>query len=142
MSNVNVTLLANIFRLAAFVALTCASLQAQDSNRAGIIRGIVLDATGQPVEDARVRANFTGGFSGIVPSAQTDRSGRFVIQRLGWGGWYVTASKEQAGYPDESNGFYGGFSPTAVTVDLAGYPGADHHCASWTESWQHLWHDC
>jgi hypothetical protein len=118
-SNVNVRHLGSIFRFAAFLALTCALLLAQDSNRAGIIRGIVLDATGQPVGDARVRANFTGGFSGIVPSSQTDKSGHFVIQRLAWGGWYVTASKEQAGYPDESNAFYGGFNPTAVTVDLS-----------------------
>jgi len=99
--------------------LTCASLLAQDSKRAGIIRGIVLDATGQPVEDARVTANFTGGFGGLVPSARTDKSGHFVIQRLVWGEWYVTASKEADGYPDESNAFYGGFSPTAVTVDLS-----------------------
>jgi Carboxypeptidase regulatory-like domain len=111
--------LANIFRLAALLALTCSSLLAQDSDRAGIIRGIVLDATGQPVEGARVKASFTGGFSGIVPSAQTDKSGHFVIRRLVWGGWYVTASKEQAGYPDESNAFYGGFTPAAVTVDLS-----------------------
>jgi hypothetical protein len=121
-SNVNVRPFANIFRLAAFLALTCASLLAQDSKRAGIIRGIVLDGTDQPVEDARVRANFTGGFSGIVPSASTDKSGHFVIQRLGWGEWYVTASKEQDGYPDESNAFYSGFSSTPVTVDL----GADN----------------
>ena len=97
----------------------CGPLVAQDSKPVGTIRGIVLDATGRPVEAARVRANFTGSFSGIVPSARTDESGHFVIQRLVWGGWYVTASKEQDGYPDESNAFYAGFSPTAVTVDLS-----------------------
>jgi len=121
-SNVNVRPLANIFRLAAFLVLTCASLLAQDSKRVGIIRGIVLDAADQPVEDANVRANFTGGFSGIVPSARTDKSGHFVIKRLAWGEWYVTASKEQDGFPDESNAFYSGFSSTPVTVDL----GADN----------------
>jgi len=121
-SNVNVRPLTKIFRLAAFLALTCASLLAQDSKYAGIIRGIVLDATHQPVEDAKVRASFTGGFSGIVPSARTDKSGHFVIQRLLWGEWYVTASKEQDSYPDESNAFYSGFSSTPVTVDL----GADN----------------
>jgi hypothetical protein len=111
-----------MFRLAAFLVLTCASLLAQDSKRVGIIRGIVLDATDQPVEDAKVRANFTGGFSGIVPSARTDKSGHFVIKRLVWGEWYVTASKEQDGYPDEGNAFYSGFSSAPVTVDL----GADN----------------
>jgi hypothetical protein len=110
--------LANTFRLVAFLALTCASLLAQDSKRAGIIRGVVLDANDQPVEDARVRANFTGGFSGIVPSGRTDKSGHFVIRRLGLGEWYVTASKEQDGYPDESNAFYSGFNSAPVTVDL------------------------
>jgi hypothetical protein len=122
-SNVNVRPLANIFRLAAFFVLTCASLLAQDSKRVGIIRGIVLDAADQPVEDANVRANFTGGFSGIVPSARTDKSGHFVIKHLAWGEWYVTASKERDGYPDESNAFYSGFSSILVAVDLgADYP--------------------
>jgi Carboxypeptidase regulatory-like domain len=111
-----------MFRLAAFLVLTCASLLAQDSKRAGIIRGVVLDATDQPVEDARVKANFTGGFSGIVPTASTDKSGHFVIRRLAWGEWYVTAAKEQEGYPDESNAFYSGFGSILATVDL----GADN----------------
>jgi hypothetical protein len=97
-------------------------LLAQNSKRAGTIRGIVLDASEQPVEDASVKANFTGGFSGMVPSARTDKSGHFVIQRLAWGEWYVTASKEQDGYPDESNAFYSGFNSAPVTVDL----GADN----------------
>jgi len=117
-SNVNVTPLANTFRVAAFFALTCASLLAQDQKR-GIIRGMVLDTTDQPVEDAKVEANFTGSFSGIVPSARTDKSGHFVIKRLAWGEWYVTASKEQDGYPDESNAFYSGFNSTPVTVSLS-----------------------
>jgi len=121
-SNVNVRTLANMFRCAAFVLLTCASLVAQDSGRVGIIRGIVLDATENPVEDAMARANFKGGLSGIVPSARTDKSGHFVIQRLAWGEWYVTASKEEGGYPDESNAFYSGFDSAQVTVDL----GADN----------------
>ena len=118
------TPLANMFRfrVAAFLVLTCASLLAQDSKRAGIIRGVVLDATDQLVEDARVRANFTGGFSGMVPTALTDKSGRFVMKRLVWGEWYVTASKEQEGYPDESNAFYSGFGSAPPTVDLS----ADH----------------
>lgn len=119
----NVKPVFNIFRLATFLALTCALLLAQDSKRAGIIRGVVLDATEQPVEDAMARANFTGGFSGIVPSARTDKSGHFVIQHLAWGEWYVTASKAQDGYPDESNAFYSGFDSAQVTVDLdAGSP--------------------
>jgi hypothetical protein len=103
--------------LAVSLLLAC-TLVAQDSRRAGIVRGIVLDATDKPVEDATVRANFTGGFDGIVPSAKTDRSGHFVIKRLAFGEWYVTASKEQDGYPDQSNAFYVGFSSTPVTVSL------------------------
>ena len=95
---------------------------AQNSKRDGTIRGIVLDASEQPVEDASVKANFTGGSSGIVPSTRTDKSGHFVIQRLAWGEWYVTASKEQDGYPDESNAFYSGFNSVPVTFDL----GADN----------------
>jgi len=108
----------NMLRLAAVLLLGCASSLAQDSERAGIVRGVVLDASDQPVQDSRVRANFTGGFDGIVPSARTDTSGHFVIKGLAWGKWYVTASKEQDGYPDESNGFYGGLSSPAVLVAL------------------------
>lgn len=111
-----------MFRPAAFLVLTCVSLLAQDSKGAGIIRGIVLDATDQPVGDARVKADFAGGFSGIVPSARTNKSGHFVIQHLVWGEWYVTASKEQQGYPDESNAFYSGLGSILATVDL----GADN----------------
>ena len=122
MSNVNVRRLSKVLRLAAFLALTCACLLAQNSKRAGTIRGIVLDATEQPVEDASVKANFTGGFSRIVPSARSVKSGHFVIQRLAWGEWYVTASKEQDGYPDQSNAFYSGFNSSPVIVDL----GADN----------------
>jgi hypothetical protein len=118
-SNVNVRSLSNTSRLVVFLALISASVLAQDSKRVGIIRGIVLDANGQPVEDATVRANFRGGFSGIVPSARTDKSGHFAIQELVLGGWYVTASKEQDDYPDESNAFYGGFNLSAATVDLS-----------------------
>lgn len=107
-----------MFRCGAILVLTSTSLLAQDAKRTGTVRGIVLDATDQPVEDARVRATFTGGFDGIVPSARTDKSGHFVIG-LPWGGWYLTASKQEDGYADESNAFYGGFSPTAVTVELS-----------------------
>lgn len=110
---------AKMFRLTAFLVLTCASLLAQNSTRTGIIRGIVLDATGQPVQDAKVRANFTGGFSGMVPRAHTDKSGHFVIRHVVFGEWYVTASKEQDGYPDESHAFYSGLDSALVTVDLS-----------------------
>lgn len=111
---------AKMFWLAAFLMLTCASLLAQGSQSTGIIRGIVLDATGQPVQDAKVKANFTGSFSGMVPSAHTDKSGHFVIRHVVFGEWYVTASKEQGGYPDESNAFYSGFGSAPPTVDLSG----------------------
>jgi hypothetical protein len=110
---------ARILGCGAFLALTCASLLAQDSSRTGIIGGVVLDATDQPVADARVRANFNGAWDGIVPNAFTDKSGHFVIRGLGWGEWYVTPSKEQDGYPDESNAFYAGpsFAPVIVALD-------------------------
>ena len=91
---------------------------AQDSKRAGMVQGVVLDASDQPVQDSQVRANFTGGFDGVVPTAHTDKLGHFVIQGLTLGKWSVTASKEHDGYPDESNGFYGGLSSPAIIVAL------------------------
>jgi hypothetical protein len=110
---------ARILGYGALLALACASLLAQDSSRTGIIAGVVLDAADQPVSDARVRANFNGAWDRIVPSAFTDKSGHFVIRGLGWGEWYVTPSKEEDGYPDESNAFYAGpsFAPVIVALD-------------------------
>jgi hypothetical protein len=82
--------------------------------------GIVLDHAGKPVAAAVVKATFTGSFDGIVPSAETDSSGRFAIKHLSFGEYFVTASKEQDNYPDESNGFYTGLhaSPTTVVLDV------------------------
>src|SRR3974390_3209926 len=106
-----------MFRHGAFLVLACTCLLAQGSSRTGVIRGVVLDSTSHPVSEATVRAYF-GGFQGVLPSARTDKSGHFVIEPLSLGRWFVTASKEQDGYPDEANSFYGGLSHTEPTIDL------------------------
>jgi hypothetical protein len=115
---VGMKLLDRIRRYGPLLVLTSASLLAQVSNRIGVIDGLVLNGADEPVADAKVKANFTGGFSGMVPSGITDKSGHFVIRGLSLGEWYVTASKEVDGYPDESNAFYVGFSSTPVTIAL------------------------
>ena len=88
------------------------------SDHSGVVRGVVIDAVGNPVAAARVKATYTGAFDGIVPSATSDSSGQFVIEHLPFGKYYVTASKEQDGYPDQSNPFYTGFNSHLVTVEL------------------------
>jgi len=95
-----------------------ALVAAQDVSRGGIVRGLVLDARSQPVAAARATASFTGSFDGIVPNALTDSFGRFVIEHLAWGEYYVTAAKEQQGYPDQTNAFYTGLNSHPVVVEL------------------------
>jgi hypothetical protein len=92
--------------------------RAHDSDRNGAITGIVVGSAGKPVASARVKASFTGSFDGIVPSAITDSSGHFVINHLPFGGYFVTAAKEQDGFPDQSNAFYSGWNSNPLPVEL------------------------
>lgn len=88
----------------------------------GSIVGRVFDPDGNPVSGARVRANFTGSFDGIVPSAISDAEGRFSIDHLNFGGYLVAADKEEAGYPRQDVPFYTGLNPLSnpnvAKVDL------------------------
>ena len=93
-------------------------LVGQVSKHKGTIRGTVLDHTGKPVAAAIVKATYSGSFDGIVPKAKTDTSGRFVIEHLPSGAYFVTASKEEDDYPDESNAFYTGLNGCPETVVL------------------------
>ena len=91
---------------------------AQDSHQDGVIRGTVLSITGTPVATARVQASPMGPIAGVVPSAISDSSGRFVIQHLPLGGYHVTAAEDQDGYPDQSFAFYTGPNWHPVVVEL------------------------
>lgn len=110
---------ARILGCMVLLAFAWGSLLAQDSRPVGIIAGVVLDASDQPVADATVQANFNGDRDRIPLPAFTDKSGHFVIRGLAWGEWYVTPSKEEDGYPDEDNTFYSGpnFAPAFVVSD-------------------------
>jgi len=107
-----------MIRIALPMLLMLASVASQDVGSSGVVRGIVLDANGQSVAAARAKASFTGSFDGIVPNALTDSSGRFVIEHLPWGEYYVTAAKEQEGYPDQTNAFYNEPNSYPAVVEL------------------------
>ena len=81
----------------------------QDSLRRRVAQGIegrVLTAEGNPVSGATVffeRENF---LRGALPSATTDRQGRFAIRDLSPGTYLVYASKEADGYPLPTSTFH------------------------------------
>ncbi|MGE5112713.1 MAG: carboxypeptidase-like regulatory domain-containing protein [Acidobacteriaceae bacterium] len=90
----------------------------------GSIFGRVFDPEGNPVSGARVRANFIGSITGILPSAISDAEGRFSIDHLTFGDYFVTAEKEEVGFPRQDITFYTGLNPLSnpnvakLTVDF------------------------
>ncbi|MFI5176280.1 MAG: carboxypeptidase regulatory-like domain-containing protein [Terriglobia bacterium] len=74
---------------------------ASDEQPRGSIRGTVVDERGLPVSQARVSIEATDHHQRSTSSSvETDDGGRFVIAHLEWGGFYVYAVKEDAGYPN------------------------------------------
>ncbi len=64
---------------------------------------------------------------GIVPHADTDADGHFVIQRLRLGKFRVSASKEEEGYPELASNFHVGMTKEVVLTQ-SNQPLA-YHCA-------------
>jgi Carboxypeptidase regulatory-like domain len=70
-----------------------------------LISGQVVDELGQPVSGAHVNAR-PDHLSGKLPSSISDLQGRFTISVYKPGRWYLTASKNAAGYPSMASPFY------------------------------------
>jgi hypothetical protein len=73
---------------------------AQHSNEPAIVSGQVLDAQGLPVANAKISIFPMGAVSGGLPSALTDKEGRYRLVSPPFGETWFSAVKETAGYPD------------------------------------------
>ena len=85
----------------------CVSVSAWAETR-GTIKGIVLDSEGKPVAKAKVLASemkFT--VHRLLQFHETDSEGQFVVDSLPWGTYFVSAGKEDEGYPELAGGLYG-----------------------------------
>ncbi len=89
------------FLIATFLVLSLtAGLQYTDEDRTGFIEGVVTYEDGAPVRGATAYAYPTDRpVFGIVPHADTDENGHFVIQHLWLGKFRVSASKETKDTP-------------------------------------------
>lgn len=61
-------------------------------NPAATLRGTVTDLSGSPVANAKISVNDV--FSGRMVEARSDKSGRYIVSKLGPGNYEVTASAE------------------------------------------------
>lgn len=86
----------------------------------GRVEGIVIYEDGRPTKGATVSAfPLDGGFSGHVPSADTDDLGHFQINRLWLGHYSVHARKENEGYPDMDRGYYNDHKVAPITLSFS-----------------------
>lgn len=84
--------------------------------REGVIQGVVLGEGGQPVRGAKVHAELKGvPMATAIRYVETDESGFFLIDRLGFGNYYVEAMKEEEGY-GSTDGFFNDLPPVAAEV--------------------------
>jgi hypothetical protein len=102
----------NKFLVAAFFVLFAnITLRSADEDRIGSIEGTVTYEDGRPVRGATAYA--TPGdraIAGILPHAETDENGHFVIRRLWLGKFMVSAKKEDEGYPEPTYAFQVGMT--------------------------------
>jgi hypothetical protein len=90
---------------------------------AGKIRGTVWNDRGEPVEGARVEATPFGKILAmILPWAETDKDGHFVIEHLQLQEYTVSARKEDAGYADMAWEFYSEGTPRPKLTLTAAVP--------------------
>lgn len=80
----------------------------QEHQRAGVINGVVINEMGRPVAGARARVDLMNGppTTGLIRYVDTDEQGRFTVDRLEWGSYWVVAMKESEGFPDFGNSVY------------------------------------
>lgn len=83
----------------------------------GLIRGIVVNNSGQPVADAMVYALPSNAPPGpqATHSTETDTSGRYEIRGLAFDKYIILADKPDSGYPNTRLAFYSDLNaPTAM----------------------------
>lgn len=84
----------------------------------GTITGRVVDQRGRPVAAAKVTVlpSGPGALVYLLRFVTSDRTGRFKIDRLRFGPYYVYAGKETAGYPGTWNTIYQMRPPPKVSL--------------------------
>jgi hypothetical protein len=73
----------------------------------GVIQGVVLGEGGRPVGGAKVHAELKGvAMHTAIRYVETDENGFFVIDRLEFGTYYVSAKNEEKEYGDSGFSFF------------------------------------
>ena len=88
------------------VAVQSVAIQDVSDPHRGRLAGVVQDERGQPLAGVTVRATPPGAIAGILPNTRTDTRGRFALAGLLTGHTYLSASKEEAFYPDTWGNFW------------------------------------
>jgi hypothetical protein len=111
--------------IAMFLVLSLAvGLQGADEDRSGAIEGVVTYEDGAPVRGATAYAHPADRpIAGIVPHADTDENGHFVIRQLWLGKFRVSAKKEDEAYPELTFAFNVGMTKEVVLSESS--PAAD-----------------
>ena len=102
-----------------FVLLTFSATASGPQQDAGSIRGTVVDENNVAVAGALVNADPLDGRprGSLIRYVETDASGHFLIDRLGWGRYRIFAKKEASAYPETRFSFYdsGGIPEATIT---------------------------
>lgn len=86
---------------------------------AATIRGIVLDGAQAPIRDAKVRLmDIRKVGEGIIRYVYSDSSGKFTIDHVPPGTYFVYAQKTQNGYGDPAFAFFSSGAPPSPEVKI------------------------
>lgn len=104
------------------VALVCiaASVSAIAQPNNVILEGHVYDDTGAPLSGAKIHLNPLRTFEGPLIGAASDKSGYFRLSTPPLGKTQVSASKNDAGYPDTTGILFTSPGDHEIVVDLSG----------------------
>ncbi len=98
--------------------LTVVFAQGQVQQPSGVVNGTVINEVGQFVAAAKVHASLVGRpMAKAIRYIETDKDGRFSIDRLEWGDYRIYAMKDAAGYADSSFSIYS--NRTRATAKLS-----------------------
>lgn len=99
------------------LCLAAGACLAQGPQPAGVIRGMIVDVNGQPVEGVYVTAYPADApFRGAGAQAWTDSAGRFSIRTTRWARYRLFTSKEDDGYADSTMGIHSQIEVPVVEV--------------------------
>lgn len=83
----------------------------------GSISGTIYDHDGVPVADAHVSAELMHGDKGLTAlGTKTDDHGRFLFSHLSLGKYFISADKEEAGYPSTAPDMFACKPPLTITL--------------------------